>query len=196
MLDSAKWIAHAKDMGFECPVFKKEFRVDKKIENATVTATARGCYYAELNGKRIGDFIFAPGCTSLKRVQAQTYDITDMLLRENKITVILSKGWYRGRIDPRGSYHYKDMPEAFIAEIRLTYEDGTQEAIVPEESWESSAAKVRFADFYDGEHYDATYEEYHDQRLRQENTLRVFNKSEKSVEPELAKPRIASLISF
>ena len=41
--------------------------------------------------------------------------------------------------------------------------------------------------------YDATYEEYHDQRLRQENTLRVFNKSEKSVEPELAKPRIGEI---
>ena len=41
--------------------------------------------------------------------------------------------------------------------------------------------------------YDATYEEYHDQRLRQENTLRMFNKSEKSVEPELAKPRIGEI---
>ena len=118
MLNNAKWIAHSVDMGFECPILKKEFAINNEVKKATMVATARGCYYAELNGKRIGDFIFAPGCTSLKRVQAQTYDITHMLDRKNKLTVTLSKGWYRGRINWLGNEIYKDMPEAFIAEIK------------------------------------------------------------------------------
>lgn len=157
MLNRAKWIAHSSDMGFECPIFKKDFSINKKIKRATMVATARGCYYAELNGKRIGDFIFAPGCTSLKRVQAQTYDITNLISEKNKLTVTLSKGWYRGRINPRGNKVYKDIPEAFIAEITVTYTDGTSDVIVTDESWESAKSKVRFSDFYDGEHYDSNY---------------------------------------
>ena len=83
MLENAKWISYPTDTGFACPVFKKTFDTKKDVKKATLEITSLGCYYAELNGKRIGDFILAPGCTSTKRVQAQTYDITDMLSAEN-----------------------------------------------------------------------------------------------------------------
>ncbi|MBQ9743894.1 MAG: family 78 glycoside hydrolase catalytic domain [Clostridia bacterium] len=159
MLNKAKWIAHPVDMGFECPVFKKDFSLNKEIKSATMKITARGCYYAELNGKRIGDFIFAPGCTSLKRIQLQTYDITNMLSLENTITIALSKGWYKGRINWRGSVEYKDKPEAVIAELDIEYKDGTSYTVVTDEGWLSSPSKIRFSDFYDGEHYDANFKE-------------------------------------
>ena len=159
MLNNAKWISHPVDMGFECPVFKKNFSLSKPVKRATLDITARGCYYAELNGKRIGDFILAPGATSLERIQLQTYDITDMLSKENTISVSLSKGWFRGRINWRGNEYYGHMPEAFIAEARIEYEDGTSELIVTDESWLSASSKLRFSDFYDGDIYDATYEE-------------------------------------
>ena len=159
MLDNAKWIAHHTDMGFECPVFKKEFAVGKAVRRAVLNITSRGCYYAELNGKRIGDFIFAPGCTSLKRIQMQSYDITNMLSSDNTITVALSKGWFQGRINWRGCTDYKHMYEALIAEIKIEYKDGSTDTVVTDESWLSSPSKIRFSDFYDGEHYDATYVE-------------------------------------
>ena len=38
---------------------------------------------------------------------------------------------------------------------------------------------------------EATYDEYHDERLRQENTIRVFNQAKRS--PELAKPKVAEI---
>lgn len=38
---------------------------------------------------------------------------------------------------------------------------------------------------------EATYDEYHDERLRQENTRRVFNQAKRS--PELAKPKVAEI---
>ncbi len=45
--------------------------------------------------------------------------------------------------------------------------------------------------------YEATYEDYHkadyDQRLRQENTRRVFNMAKNSPEPELAEPRVGQI---
>jgi len=159
MLDSAKWIAHPVNMGFECPVFKKVFKLAKPVKRAILNITSRGCYYAELNGKRIGDFIFAPGCTSLKRVQMQSYDVTDMLLSDNVITVTLSKGWFQGRINWKGYTQYSHMYEALIAEINIEYKDGTKESVVTDESWLSSPSKIRFSDFYDGEHYDAGYKE-------------------------------------
>ena len=159
MLNKAKWIAHNTDMGFECPVFKRIFSTKGNIKKATMKITARGCYYAEINGKRVGDFIFAPGCTSLKRIQLQTYDITDMLREENTILVSLSKGWYRGRISWKGNVVFAGKPEAFIAEIDIEYADGRTETVITDESWLSSPSKIRFSDFYDGEHYDANYVE-------------------------------------
>ena len=160
MLENAKWIAHPSDMGFECPVFKKEFKLKGKVKKAQITVTAKGCYYGELNGKRIGDFIFAPGCTSNKRVQAQTYDITHMLDAENTVTFALSKGWFKGRINMRANTDLPtDVYEALLAEIKIQYCDGTKEIIVTDESWESAPSKIRMSDHYDGEHYDATFEE-------------------------------------
>ena len=159
MLSCAKWISHPTDLGFECPVFKKEFNTLKPIKSATITITARGVYYAELNGQRIGSFIFAPGCTSLKRVQAQTYDITNMLKDHNTITVTLSKGWFKGRINHLNDKDYEGMYEAVIAKVSVLYLDGTSDVFVTDESWQSSPSKVRFSDFYDGEHYDATFNE-------------------------------------
>ena len=42
---------------------------------------------------------------------------------------------------------------------------------------------------------DGTYEEYHNQKLRQENTKRVFNRAKATPEPELAKPKVGEIKS-
>ncbi|MBQ2810139.1 MAG: family 78 glycoside hydrolase catalytic domain [Clostridia bacterium] len=157
MLKRSKWISYPVNMGFECPVIFKSFKTEKEIKRATLTISARGCYYATLNGERIGNFIFAPGATSLKRVQVQSYDVTNMLGFDNTIEVTLSKGWFQGRIDWRGSNDYPNDYEAVIAELSVTYKDGSCESIVTDESWSARRSAVRFSDFYDGEHYDATF---------------------------------------
>ena len=84
MLNNAKWITHSVDMGFECPILKKEFTINKEIKNATMVATARGCYYAELNGKRV--------------------DIASYLLRAGDIVTLCEKA--------RGSEKFKAVIEA------------------------------------------------------------------------------------
>ena len=50
-----------------------------------------GLYHAEINGKKAGNIMFAPGITDyLKRVQYQIYDVTDLLLEgDNELTVSL-----------------------------------------------------------------------------------------------------------
>lgn len=158
MLENANFIAHKESLqNYACPVFKREFSLDKKIKRAFLEITSFGTYYAEINGKRVGDFIFAPGWTSLKRVQAQKYDITNMLGENNVIEVSVSKGWFQGRINHLGRLN-NDMYDALIASIVITYCDGTTTEIVTDEKWASAPSKITMSDIYDGEHYDASLE--------------------------------------
>lgn len=80
MIKNANWITPSFDIGNGTTEFIRKFTVDKKVVSATITVTAVGVYDAYLNGKRIGNFILAPGCTAYNnRLQYQTYDISDML---------------------------------------------------------------------------------------------------------------------
>lgn len=159
MLNNAKWISYPTDMGFECPVIFKSFKAKGEIKRATLTISSRGCYYATINGERVGDFIFAPGCTSLKRIQVQTYDVTKMIGGDNLFEVTLSKGWFKGRINWRGRQDYPNDYEAVICELNIQYKNGECDVIVSDESWSAKKSPIRFSDFYDGEHFDASYED-------------------------------------
>lgn len=134
-----------------CPVFMKEFEA-LEVKKATLYITARGVYEATINGKRVGDFILAPGWTSYdNRLQLQKYDITDMLRDNNRLEVILSSGWFAGL---KSRPLNKDRM-AIIAKIVLEYFDGKIEEIVTDESWLCGESAVRFCDIYDGEIFDA-----------------------------------------
>ena len=158
MLDNAKWISYPCEPDFHAPVFRRFFSA-KDIKKAKLRITSHGCYYATINGCRVGDFILAPGCTSFKRVQMQTYDITDLLEDENELSISLSKGWFKGKCNWRRNEDNPDMQPCIICEIELTGKDGKKDFIVSDEKWESALSKITFTDIYDGEHYDATYEE-------------------------------------
>ena len=97
MLESAKWLSAGKIDG--CPEFIGRFETAKKIKKATLEMSACGVYYAELNGKPVGDFVLAPGWTVYaKRIQVQTYDVTSLMERTNTLTVDVASGWYCGNI--------------------------------------------------------------------------------------------------
>ena len=68
----AKWIRPATDTGYAAPVYGKSFTLSERenVTEAKLFITALGVYEAELNGKRVGDFILAPGWTAYyKRLQ-------------------------------------------------------------------------------------------------------------------------------
>ena len=159
MLKNSLWISYPTKEDYTCPVFKKKFTTSKEIKKATLKITSLGCYYAELNGARIGDFILAPGWTYYKRAQMQTYDITHMINNENEIRATLSQGWFNGRINLRTRKELPNVYPALICEIELIYKDNTKEYIYSDKTWECALSKITFSDIYDGESYDATYEE-------------------------------------
>lgn len=159
----AKWIKTCTDMGDAAPVFLKEFKLSGKVEKATLTVTAMGVYEAVLNGKRIGKFILAPGWTAYhKRLQYQTYDVTELLKENNQLTVTVGKGWYHGNMPGDCTHpHQKELverPMGMILQLVIRYTDGTCETIITDENWKYAESAIRFSEIYDGEIYDATYE--------------------------------------
>ena len=74
--------------------FRESFKLDKPVKKARLYITACGLYEARLGGRRVGDFVMAPGYTDYrKRVQYQTYDVTELLREgENELTVQLADG--------------------------------------------------------------------------------------------------------
>ncbi len=84
--------------------FRRRLSVSKAVKSARLYITACGLYEAKLDGQKIGSFVLAPGHTDYrKRVQYQTYDVTEMLsLGDHTLTVQLADGWYRGSIGAWG----------------------------------------------------------------------------------------------
>jgi len=162
MVLNAQWIKPAKDMGDVVPLFFKDFSVNKEVACATLSLTVLGVYEASINGKAISNYVLAPGWTAYDhRLQVQTYDVTALIAGENTIEILLGKGWYRSRIEgwknPKTQAKFMKNPAGLIAELTISYTDGTTETISTDESWKVKESQIRFSEIYDGEIYDATF---------------------------------------
>ena len=102
--------------------------------------------------------MLAPGFTDYhKRVQYQTYDVTDLLKKGNNVlTAVLADGWYRGSIGAKGRTNTYGTQTGLYIQLEITDEKGNVKTIVSDESFEwSNDGPIRFADLKDGEIYDA-----------------------------------------
>ena len=158
----ARWITGnyvpRKKKRYPVDCFRKVFTADKPVEKACLYITACGLYEAKLDGKKIGGFCLAPGHTDYrKRVQYQTYDVTDMLHSgDNALTVQLADGWYRGSCGAWGRTNQYGSETKLLAQLEITYADGAKQTIATDESWNwSNDGPIRFADNKDGETVEA-----------------------------------------
>ncbi len=157
MIKKSTWITPSKDLGDVCPVFIKRFHTPTKILSATLHITANGIYEALFNGVRISDYVLAPGWTVYSvRHQYQSYDMTDMIKRDNVLEVTVGTGWQRGRI-----YYDRKKVEVdsakIIAALEIEYINGAKETVFTDNTWTVRESPIRFSDLYDGEIYDAAY---------------------------------------
>ncbi|MDL2301523.1 glycoside hydrolase family 78 protein [Lachnospiraceae bacterium OttesenSCG-928-D06] len=159
---NGKWICPNEDTKEVCPLFVKNFKVEKAVKKASLFITAIGVYEAFLSGKRIGDFILAPGFTAYKkRLQYQEYDVTSLLKEENTLSVTLGLGWYRGRLGWENCVTQKELKEqtgGILAQLKLEYADGSVSFVSTDESWLWGESNIRFSEIYDGETYDASFQ--------------------------------------
>jgi alpha-L-rhamnosidase len=143
------------------PLLRRQFEVRSGMTQARLYVTALGVYEAEINGRTIGDHVFAPGWTSYNhRLRYQTFDVTS-LLREgrNAIGAMLGDGWYRGRLGFGGGRRniYGDRL-ALLAQLEISYADGTIERVITDTTWRAATGPILASDIYDGETYDARLE--------------------------------------
>jgi len=135
---------------------RKEFSTRKKISSARVYVTSLGVYQLYLNGEKVGKDLFTPGWTSYhKRLQYQTYDVTDRLQKENTIGGMLGDGWYRGYLGWNGGRSYYGDQLALLVQLEITYTNGSRETIRSDENWKVSYGPILESDIYNGEKYDA-----------------------------------------
>ena len=160
----AKWITGNyrvnKKQRYPVDCFRKAFHA-ADVKKARLYITACGLYEAKLNGRRVGDFVRAPGITDYrKRVQYQTYDVTDLLKAgENALTVQLADGWYRGSTGAWGIRNQYGTETKLLAQLEITHTDGSVQTVVTDENWGwSNDGAIRFADNKDGEIVDAQKE--------------------------------------
>ena len=178
----AKWIGAPWQQEWEeknttpAPYFSKEINLDRKVASAVAFVTGLGYFEFYVNGDKVGNEVLVPNFTNYSkrprlpltsiaiednfrgyRVMYLTYDITDLLKQgENALGVLVGNGWY--------NTHTRRWPAAYgsprmICQVKVTYEDGSEEIIVSDQSWKVKESAIVYNDEYIGETYDARNED-------------------------------------
>jgi alpha-L-rhamnosidase len=159
---SAKWITGDieidKKLRYPVDHFKKKFLVGMPVKRARLYITACGLYEAALNDTKVGTAELTPGLTDYrKRVQYQTFDITQMLQQgENTLEIALADGWYRGYIGALSTPNVFGIRTKLLCQFEIIYMDGTVQTIGSDNSfaWSNDGA-IRYADLKNGEIIEA-----------------------------------------
>ncbi|RTQ51613.1 alpha-L-rhamnosidase [Hymenobacter gummosus] len=145
------------------PLLRKDFRVAKKLRRATAYVCGLGQFELRLNGQKVGDHFLDPAWTKYDRhAQYVSFDVTEQLRKgDNAVGVMLGNGFY---YVPPVKGRYRKLKTAFgypklLCRFVLDYTDGTQENVVSDASWQTTAGPVTFSSIYGGEDYDARKEQ-------------------------------------
>ncbi len=161
----AQWIgAPARNTAQSAPAvyLRKQFVLKPNIRNVRLYVSARGIFEMRLNGERVGEDFFAPGWTDYrKRNQYLVYDLTSKVIYGvNVIGAILGDGWHNGHLllIGGGKRNWYGEDTSLLAQLVVTYADGSSEIVPSDASWQTSTGPILAADLYNGEHYDARKE--------------------------------------
>ena len=157
----AKWISDTFDKEFrKAPLLRKSISLEEKnIKNARLYVSGVGYYEFFINGAHVSDRKLEPGYTHFdKRVLYSTYDVTSMLQHgENVLAAELGNGWLN--IQSLSLWEFEKarwrMRPRMIAELRITYNDGTVQTIPTDRTWKTNSGACSFNNLYSGEVYDA-----------------------------------------
>lgn len=174
----AKWIGAPWQGEWEdnnstpAPQFRKTVDLNRKIRSATAFVTGLGYFEFYVNGEKIGDEVLVPNFTNYSRrprlpetniaiednfrgyrVMYLTYDITGQLAQgKNILEMLVGNGWY--------NTHTRRWPASYgsprmLCQIKITYDDGSEDTIISDTSWKVRKSPVVFNDEYLGEIFDA-----------------------------------------
>lgn len=149
---------------------RKVINISKNIKKAEASVCGLGQFVFHINGEKTGDHELDPGWTSYrKRIQYVTFDVTDQLCQgKNAIGAEIGNGWFIME-DEHYSFHFPPfMPPnpnpyqpfgkslVFAMELKLLYEDGTEEIMNADESFKVSPHEISMSNVYGSETADGS----------------------------------------
>ena len=141
------------------PIFRKQLRLDRPVDHATISICGLGQFELHVNGHRVGNDLLEPGWTDYAKTDLYvTHDVTDLLRPgENAVGVMLGGGMY-DTTGPKGRYAKfgrRTGPLTVIGQLNVTYADGSTAVFGTDRSWRATAGPVTFTNVYGGEDEDA-----------------------------------------
>ena len=151
----AEWITPALPKETQA-VLRKTIAVSKPVRKARFYGVGLGVYELYLNGDQQGEECLMPGfCDYDTWIPYQTYELS-LKHGENLLEIALGDGWYKGWYGLiKKEENYGDRLAA-IGEIRIWYEDGSEETICTDTTWTARKSRVVYSGIYPGEVYDAS----------------------------------------
>jgi alpha-L-rhamnosidase len=147
------------------PLFRRTFRLRKRVASAWAYVCGLGYHEFYLNGRRVGDSVLHPAFTKYDaRVLYTVHDVTEYLVQgNNAVGMMLGNGWYNHHtwvswlLD---SAPWRDVPKALV-QIEISFDDGTRTTVASDASWLCSTGPILFDGLRSGEIYDAREEKPH-----------------------------------
>ena len=166
MIFDSKWITYKtgesnspdSKYGNPSPYFRRAFSVTKSVKKATLYVSAIGVFKVYINGAPVAGDYLSPGWVDYrKRIPYVTYDVTEMIARENAIGVVLGDGWAVGHLGSTYAFKrcgYSERME-LTALLRIEHHDGSTTEIQTDSTWRATDGAIRRSDIYMGEYVDA-----------------------------------------
>ncbi len=162
LLDDTDWhssfVSPASIGGLEdgAPLVFTDVDLPSAPRRARLYVTSLGLYEFSINGSRVGRDVLTPGWTAYHhRLRYQTYDVTELVTAgTNHLQGLLGNGWYRGQLVWPGNRSSYGDRLALLAQLELTFEDGSTQTIGTDGTWRACASGILFDDLYDGQRRD------------------------------------------
>ncbi len=165
MTGKAKWITN----GTRDPFYvRKKFMLGKAVKTASAKVCGLGQFHFYLNGQKVSDHELDPGWTDYRKyIQYVLFDVTEYLhVGENILGAEVGNGWFI-KTDEHYTFTFPEfMPPnpnpyrpfgktlIFMAELNIRYEDGTEETIVSDETFQTRKHPVIMSNVYGSETMD------------------------------------------
>ncbi|MDO9397045.1 MAG: glycoside hydrolase family 78 protein [Herbiconiux sp.] len=141
------------------PLFRHGFPLPDAPRRARLYVTAHGLTQLEINGRRVGDDVLAPGWTVYQdRLRYVTYDVTEHLAAgETVIGAPMADGWWRGRYGfDGGTLNIYGTDIALLAQLEIEHADGTVTVVGTDKHWRAHPSPILKSSLYTGETIDVT----------------------------------------
>ncbi|MBP5393545.1 MAG: family 78 glycoside hydrolase catalytic domain [Bacteroidaceae bacterium] len=170
-LQPSDWVAEWIGSDEVAPLFRKDFEIDKQVQNAHIFICGLGYFELYVDGKKVSDDVLVPGQTDYShrngientRVAIDNeftgyrqlylgYDLTPFLSKgRHALGVWLGNGFFNSQ----NGFAMPYGKPRLIAQLILTFADGSSQIIPTDTSWMVKQSGITQNGIFSGECFDA-----------------------------------------